>query len=280
MLFPVSMGPRQPVAARPEISSEIRFGWTKKSPPTQQNLSLTTDDFDSQHMPTARFIEKISPLLMRGKQLELPGFITIPDLECYIPANRIDNFLQKTMVELKKHLSQAYAFLFNPNQTPLTLLKKRQLDGKISKMGNLHNEETKGRWTLKSPHFDRNALLVLHRYEPTENVKDGNLEVIDVNQFLKDHPEHKFEHLLNPDKTLQKEYIPLLKPYTYGLLTNTNKPTVVLLNNTIQNGVAHSVSPMQPIDCQKPIQRAFDRYTISGFEPNKILPADVIRIQE
>lgn len=280
MLLPHTLGFSSPLPAQFAKNLPTRFGWSQKEPPKQQSLNLTQDDFNRNYDPTPAFVEKISPFLMRSENLELPGFIMISELERHLPEKKIDHFLEKTLSLLKKHLSQSYSATFNQERIPLTLIKKKQIDGQISAAGNLHNAETQGKWTLKSPHFDRNALVVLHRYAPTENVQDGNLQVIDVKQFLREHPDSDIQSMLNPDKTIREAFRAKLVLYTVTLETNSPDHKVVFLHNTPQNGVAHGVTPLKPIQPDKPIKRIFERYTITRFEPGKTLPPDVSRIQE
>lgn len=281
MLSTLNTRPSRPLSTvLRNTSAPTRFGWSQKAPPVRQSLSLSQDDIDQNYHPTPAFIERLSPFLMRDDNLELPGFMMVPDLDRHIPENRINGFLEKTLSALKKHLARAYPAAFNPERSPLTMIKKRQVDGEIAAAGNLHNEETQGKWTLKSPHFDRSAFIVLHRYEPTKNVQDGNLQVIDVKQFLKDHPKEDIEAMLNPDKTLRKEFHARLQPYTVTLDTNSGDHKVVFLHNTTQNGVAHGVTPLKPIEPDKPMNRIFERYTITRFQPGKTLPPDVKRIKE
>ena len=257
-----------------------RFGWSRNAPPAAYSLMLNRDDYDPQHQPTPAFIHKVAPFLMRNDNLNLPGFLLIPNLDQHIPSRHLNRFLEKAVIDLKRHLAQAYDTLFNPQQVPLTIIKKRQVDGEIGQDGNLHNEDTQGKWTLKSPHFDRNALMVLHRYEPTENLEDGNLQVMDLRQFLQDHPDEQLSDMLNPDKTIKKTYWEKLEPYKLTLDTNSRQHQIVFLNNSPQNGIAHGVTPLKITDGAKPFKRIFERFTITPFEPDKKLPADVSRIEE
>lgn len=268
-------------AHSPNVTRQAtRFGWSKQSPPANYTLPLSRDDYDQRHQPTASFIQKVAPFLMRNGNLDLPGFLLIPNLEQHIPQQDMNTFLEKAMIRLKQHLAQNYGPLFNPQHIPLTIIKKRQEDGKIGPEGNLHNEETQGKWTLKSPHFDRTAFMVLHRYEPTENLEDGNLQVMDLQQFLQDHPAEQLSDILNPDRTIKKAYFEKVEPYKLTLKTNSNQQKIVFLNNYPQNGIAHGVTPLKIADEAKAFRRIFERYTITPFQANKTLPADVSRVEE
>jgi hypothetical protein len=267
--------PQSPWAIPPKNSDPVHFGWSQKAPPVSYCLSLAQDDFDKRYDPTPAFIKKISPFLMRENNLQLPGFLMVSNLSQRLPENQIQRFLEKTLVALKNAWSQWHPAVFNPHNIPLTFIKKRQVDGEIPAEGNLHNQETQERWTLKSPHFDRNALMVLHRYEPPENITGGNLQVIDVNQFLLDNPAERIENLLNADKTIRPEYWPALAPYRLTLETNSTDHKVVFLHNDLHNGIAHGVTPFHLIDEHKPMKRVFERYTITKFEPERALPSDV-----
>ncbi len=278
MLFPTVMFPYA-LKSR-QLKTPLRFGWTEQNPPQKQSLSLQREDYDAHYQPTPHFIRQISDRLMRQEQLQLPGFVMVDKLESQIPAAKLNPFLEKTMLALKKYLSHWHLKAFNPNEHPLIVIQKRQVDGQIPETGNLHTTETQGKWTLKSPHFDRNALLVLHRYEPTQNVRDGNLQVIDLKQFLRDHPTESLSKLLNADKTIRPDYWPRLKPYTLTLPTNNQDHRVVFMNNTIQNGIAHGVTPLQVMDPNKPIHRVFERYTITPETANQALPPDTRAILE
>lgn len=262
---------RQPVA---------RFGWSQKAPPSNYTLHLSRDDYDQQRHPTPGFIQKIAPYLIRQEHLELPGFLLIPNLNQHIPSHQVNRFLEKVVIALRQHLTQTYATVFNLHKVPLTIIKKRQVDGQIAQEGNLHNADTQGKWTLKSPHFDRNALMVLHRYEPTENLQNGNLQVMDLKQFLHDHPSETLSDMLNPDKTIKKEFWARLEPYKLTLKTNSPEHNIVFLNNIPENGIAHGVTPLEVMDGSQPFKRIFERYTITPYEPRKTLPPDVTRIDE
>jgi hypothetical protein len=260
-------------------SNLYRFGWSKSQPP-QHQLEIDQADLTDEYKPTSRFMKKLSDFLVREGNLNKPGFATLSNFETLIPQEKQESFLRASILKLKHHLETVFPKALNPENVPLTIIKRHMVDGKVLKEGNISSQNNQGNWTLKIPHFDRGAFIVMHKYNPPKNVTGGNFQVIDVNQFLADNPEINLSDMLDDDKQLLPNYWEKLKPYTLTLNTNRALQTAVVINNTAQGGIAHSVTPVFLKDKTKPFKRDYERFTITRFEPNKKLPPDVFRVEE
>jgi hypothetical protein len=193
-------------------SSTLRYGWTADRPP-QHQVNVEKRDLTETYKPTDRLMAKLTDMLMRQGSLDKPGFTNLSNFDTAIPVHHQEGFLKATIIGLKQRLETQFKQTFNPDNMPLTIIRRHMIDGKVLKEGNISAEDDKGNWTLKSPHFDRGAFVVMHKYNPTENVTGGNFQVIDVSQFLADNPKLKLGDMLMPDKQVHPDYWEKLKPY-------------------------------------------------------------------
>lgn len=257
-------------APRQAEGKPLRFGWSQASPP-QYDLPLTSSDLGPGLEPQPSLLHKIAQKLIRREDLNRAGFARFPNLDEWVPAPQQAAFLDLLIQRLGRYLQAHYKADLNPSGIRLTTIRKTLRDGQVAAEGNLTQQDADGRWTLKSPHFDRKALVVLHRYRPPQNVQGGAFQVIDVKQYLSDQAQEEspesLQQMIDAEQKILPTFWEALRPYTLTLEKEATQGGTIIFNNTLQAGVAHAVTPVRVKDPSNPFLREYTRYTLTPQEP-------------
>ncbi len=260
-------------------ANPLRFGWSRAKPP-QYRLEISPSDVDAGLEPQQSLLEKIAQKLIRRDDLNRSGFALFSNLADRVPPARQETFFTTLTLKLQTYLEENFKAFFNPGNKALTSIRRHMQDGQVLTEGNLVAKTPAGNWTLKSPHFDRGAFVVMHQYHPTKNVSGGQFQVIDVNQFLHDHPTVALSQMVDAESKVLPAFWEALAPYSLTLNKEEVTGTALIFNNTFRAGVAHAATPVVIEEPSKPFKREYVRYTITPVTPERPLPVDVQRLSD
>jgi hypothetical protein len=232
------------------LKSDVRFGWSKNSPPPLNDCLISIDRNDIASNAKGLFLNRnivrqASDNLVRSHD-KSPGFFGIVGAKNVLKKREKVLSLQYNFVsQVLSDLQNRYKKQFNPENYRLKL-NFGELNG--VKNAFLLNDAGAGVASNKMPHFDAFSPVFSLAYGPFHNIKKntGQPMLFDAKQYCKDNQlniKDTIERL--PNKvivTFKKEHAKNLMPYSLSLdqFDAMNDYPFVLVNNRIEEGgVAH-----------------------------------------
>lgn len=257
-----------------EIShaSSIRFGWTQQERPDYK-VKLKKEDVKDmeQAIPTDAFVKKVGKKLV-GDEDSAPRFVLLSDAGEALGATKSETS-EERIKRFRHNLLEQLIGYFKTNNPELLALKhplssEAALSGddvEVSIGGKMDDPypRHKDKSSTMSPMFTHwdyyNWPIISLQYAKPTNVMGGLPRVFDARQMANDEGKTVLD-LVDQDKFKKKNYTSLLPPNTevfekYSIPFDPESEPILILNNTLEAGIAHGVTTVYPKEADKPVAR-------------------------